>query len=42
MDNAPHRRDISDHAWEIIAPHLPGGTEAALPMITVNSSSTVV
>lgn len=24
MDNALHRHDISDRAWEIIAPHLPG------------------
>ena len=24
MDNAMHRHDITDRAWEIIAPHLPG------------------
>ncbi len=24
MDTALHRHDISDHSWEIIAPHLPG------------------
>ena len=24
MDTALHRHDISDRAWEIIAPHVPG------------------
>lgn len=24
MDNALHRHDITDRAWEIVAPHLPG------------------
>jgi len=24
MDNTLHRHDITDHAWEILAPHLPG------------------
>ena len=24
MDNALHRHEISDSAWELIEPHLPG------------------